>query len=217
MGFGWMFLGYIFMFTAGYSGFDFIPDAIGFLLLYKGVRTASEHCGCFELTKRLCSFGIFASLLYTAYQAAAALRLLNAAQPVGDIVYWIYTVFIVGFTVSLLFSLAKVARETDVQKIRRRSAVGILLCGILLFGGRLVRYSAVWFESRISEKTANLLLTGGHIAEIIFIVYTLFTIFSCYMWICLEGDEDMPDTRRHKYVTPFDFYDKDKQKRGGKK
>ena len=33
-------------------------------------------------------------------------------------------------------------------------------------------------------------------------------IFGCYMWICLEGDEDMPDNRKHKYKTPFDYFDK---------
>ena len=35
-------------------------------------------------------------------------------------------------------------------------------------------------------------------------------IFGCYMWICLEGDEDMPDNRKFKYKTPFDFFDKAK-------
>ena len=35
-------------------------------------------------------------------------------------------------------------------------------------------------------------------------------IFGCYMWICLEGDEDMPDNRKHKYKTPFDYFDKTK-------
>jgi hypothetical protein len=38
-------------------------------------------------------------------------------------------------------------------------------------------------------------------------------IFGCYMWICLEGDEDMPDNRKHKYKTPFDYFDRAKAQR----
>ena len=42
------------------------------------------------------------------------------------------------------------------------------------------------------------------------IVINATLIFGCYMWICLEGDEDMPDNRKRKYKTPFDYFDRAK-------
>ena len=51
----------------------------------------------------------------------------------------------------------------------------------------------------------------GYIAEVLFVAYMLALLLSCYRWICLEGEEDMPD-KAHKLPTPFDIIEKKKNK-----
>lgn len=220
MGFGWMFIGYFFMFSTALSttgGFDFLPDAIGFAIMLHGVKIASEHCERFDLTRNMCGFGIFFSLLYTAYQLLTLFEVIALSPLASGVIYWAYTAFIAGFNICLLLSIAGIAFETGVERLRRRAVTGMILCGLLFFGGRLLGRISMAQADAIGVKTANYLYSGGFIAETVFIVYMLVTIFSCYMRICLEGDEDMPDTKKHRLPSPFEIYENGKKNGGGKR
>ena len=85
---------------------------------------------------------------------------------------------------------------------------------------RLAVYTALFFFAE--HFLPNLLSLAGvsldaskiagiqMLLNILCILINATLIFGCYMWICLEGDEDMPDNRKRKYKTPFDYFEKSK-------
>ncbi|MBQ9511255.1 MAG: hypothetical protein IJR55_06140 [Clostridia bacterium] len=234
MGFGLMFLGLFFLLPSipngAFSGAEVSQSvqtafvlfggsakaAVGFLLIYLGCSKAYKHCTCFDLTRRMSLFGIIFSAVYFAFQLALGFGALSVSPLVSALVYLLYTAFLLGFFICFMKSVIMIATETGVEKIRRRGAVGIILSVVFLFVGRILQILSDIIPS-IESQTAYWLSVGGFVAEAVFVVFALVVTFSCYMWICLEGDEDMPDTRKYKYTTPMDFYDKDKKKRGGEK
>lgn len=212
MGFGWMFFGYVFLLTARLDGFDVLPDVIGFLIMLRGFSEARKHCRCFDSSFDMCRFGIFISSLYLCVSLFDVFGEGIIPIQTVTIINFIYTVFIVGFNVVYLMSLKKVADETGVMKIRRRAATCVLLAFLALLTGRVLEI----LGGRL-ENMPVWMYPMGLVLELLFCFYVLYTTFSSYMWICLEGDEDMPDNRKHKFVTPFDIIEKCNKSKGGRR
>ena len=214
MGFGWMLLGWLFMFPT-IGNVDIMPDFIGFLIMLKGLSCACRYCRCFDLTRRLAMFGVLFSLVSWAYQMFCWLDIISASA-VGEVLRISYAVFLCAYAVNLSLSISKIATETELPKIRVRGAAAVPLAVLMLLGGRLAWSGAV---GAISSKAEGEAISGtlswtlriGYIAEVLFVCYMLALLLSCYRWICLEGEEDMPD-KAHKIPTPFDIIEKKKNK-----
>ncbi len=209
-----MFLGWLFMFPT-IGNIDITPDFIGFLIMLEGLSCASRYCRCFDLTKRLAAFGIVFSLLCWVYQLLLTLSVLEASS-VGTALRILYAVFLAAFDISLALSISKIAGETELPKIRVRGAAAVPLAFIMVLCGRLAWSYAV---NKISSAADGETISGalswtmraGYIAEVLFVCYMLALLLSCYRWICLEGEEDMPD-KKHRLPTPFDIIEKGKNK-----
>lgn len=214
MGFGWMLLGWLFMFPS-IGNVDIMPDFIGFLIMLKGLSCACRYCRCFDLTRRLAMFGVLFSLVSWAYQMFCWLDIISASA-VGTVMRVAYAVFLCAYAINLAISISKIATETELPKIRVRGAAAVplaiimLLCGRLAWSGAVSVISSAEKDATISE-TLKWAMRIGYIAEVLFVVYMLLLLLSCYRWICLEGEEDMPD-KAHKLPTPFDIIEKKKNK-----
>lgn len=214
MGFGWMLLGWLFMFPV-IGTVDVMPDFIGFMIMLVGLSCAYKYCRCFDLTRRLAMFGVLFSLVSFAYQLLCKT---GAIEPsvVGTVIRVSYAAFLCAYAVNLAMSISKIATETELPKIRVRGAAAVPLAIIMLFGGRIAWSGAVSAISSAGEgetisDTLRWAMRIGYIAEVLFVVYMLALLLSCYRWICLEGEEDMPD-KAHKLPTPFDIIEKKKNK-----
>ncbi|MBQ3490399.1 MAG: hypothetical protein IJA86_07405 [Clostridia bacterium] len=209
MGFAWMFLGYVLLLGTNFKIFgvalDVTPDVVGFLLLSHGFSVASRYCDCFKISKILGNVGIPLSLLYLIAEVSSSLEIISFS---GDLIFAVkygYAFFKLIFSLCLLYSLYLISAQTGVEKLRKKSI-------------RLAVYTALFFfaEHFLPQvlSLAGVSLEASKIAEIqmllniLCILINATLIFGCYMWICLEGDEDMPDNRKHKYKTPFDYFDK---------
>ena len=99
MGFGLLFIGYMFMFSFPYKGLDVLPDIIGFIISYIGIRSLSEYgCGFDDLKK-------YYSVLLPASFLTFVLQLLQVfGVGIGILEVWnyIYTAFIMLFNILLL-------------------------------------------------------------------------------------------------------------------
>lgn len=194
---------------------DITPDFIGFLLMLEGFSCACRYCRCFGLTKRLASFGAIFSLLCWGYQLLLTLSAIEPS-PVGTVLRILYAVFLAAFDISLAVSISKIAEETELPKIRVRGAAAVPLALIMTLGGRIAWSTAVNIISSAGEggevsETVRWMMRIGYVAEVLFVLYMLVLLLSCYRWICLEGEEDMPD-KKHKLPTPFDIIEKGKNK-----
>lgn len=196
MGFGLIFIGYLFMFSFPYHGFDILPDIIGFIISYFGLKTLSEYgCG-FDNLKR------YFNILLPASAVTALLQLICLFVNKHSIVTvweYIYTAFILLYNVLLLIAIYKIADDTDLKTIKAKAKRNLFL--------GIVYYILIFFLNFPIDyiQKLNLYLTEKLSIGLVLFLFgyvwmflNLSLIFNCYMWICKPGDEDMPVKERKK-------------------
>ena len=191
MGFGYLFIGYLFMFSFPYRGLDIFPDFVGFIIAYIGIRTLSEYgCG-FENLKR------FFCLLIPSSFVTLILQILNLLGiNLSFMALWetIYTAVILVFNIMMLVAIYRIGKDTDVAVIYAKAQRNLVLC--LIYYGIILFFS---FPSPITEKIEVYLATKFSFGLVMYIfgyvwlILNASLIYSCYMWICQIGDEDMPE------------------------
>lgn len=211
MGFAWMFLGYILLLGTNFDilgvTLDITPDVVGFLLLSHGFSIASQYCDCFKISKVLAVAGIPLSLVYLTAELSSSMEIISFGDTWLTAINYGYAVFKLIFSLCLLYSLCLISAQTGVEKLRKKS-IRLAIYTVCFFFAEhflpsfLPRFGIVLDASKISGLQ---MLLG-----ICCVLINATLIFGCYMWICLEGDEEMPDNRKHKYKTPFDYFDRAK-------
>ena len=211
MGFGWMFLGYILLLGTNFEilgvTLDITPDVVGFLLLSHGFSVASKYCDCFKISRILGIAGIPLSLAYLLTELATSLEVIVLSSVALTVISYGYAIFKLVFSLCLLYSLYLISAQTGVEKLRKKSIRLAVYTVLFFFAEHSLATIFQWLGITLdAAKLAGAQMLLG----ILCILINATLIFGCYMWICLEGDEDMPDNRKHKYKTPFDFFDKEK-------
>ncbi|MBQ8496685.1 MAG: hypothetical protein IJ489_04420 [Clostridia bacterium] len=211
MGFGWMFLGYILLLGTNLEilgvTLDITPDVVGFLLLSRGFSVASKYCDCFKVSRILGIAGIPLSLAYLLTELSTSLEIIELAPTALTVISYGYAIFKLTFSLCLLYSLYLISAQTGVEKLRKKS-IRLAIYTVLFF---FAEHSLASIFSWIGVTLDAAKLAGAQmLLGMLCILINATLIFGCYMWICLEGDEDMPDNRKFKYKTPFDFFDKAK-------
>lgn len=220
MGFGTMFFGFLFLAKAVYAGVDFLPDFIGYCLLLTGMKRAGKHCDCFDFSWFTGIGALILSVIKFAAEIYCAVG--GGTMSVGfdrifGSFYELYTAF---FAVMLMRSLYRIEKQTELPKLAVRSVTNAVLTGI--FGTASVVLTVVTSFLTESGGTVPGLLGTGALASLLTLLWLVLdaaNLFSCYMWICLEGEEDMADDRKRKYKTPFDIAEqknRDRTENGGK-
>ncbi len=191
MGFGLLFIGYLFMFSFRYQGFDILPDIIGFLISYAGIRKLADYeCGFDNLKKYM-----YCIIPASGVTFVSQLIIFIKKETFTLLVLWnyVYIAFLLVYNILLLLSIYKIADDTDTKSIKAKAVRNLVLT--------LVYYAVILFFELPVNKISELktfLETGyafGFITYIfgyVWLILNSAAIFSCYMWICQEGDEDMP-------------------------
>ena len=218
MGFAWMFLGYILLLGTNFDilgvTLDITPDVVGFLLLSHGFSVASRYCDCFKVSKVMGTIGVPLSLLYLTAELSYSLDIVRFSDGWLTAINYGYAIFKLAFSLCLLYSLYLITAQTGVEKLRKKSIRLALYTAVFFFAEHFLPSFLPRFGIALSaSQTAGLQM----LLNICCILINATLIFGCYMWICLEGDEDMPDNRKHKYKTPFDYFDKSRAEEERKK
>ncbi len=204
MGFGYMFFGCFFL--VGTLG---IPDIIGFILLYVGMRYASGHCTCFDNTKNVCKLGFIFSALDLAIDVSDWLDLGLFNSFVTNVFSSVYTAFLVCFYVMLFLSVANIAKEVELPKIRSSAYSNMILVPLFLFGAQIIMIYVSENAESLGDFGSQLYGTGM-LLSLLATLLTAVLLFRCYARICLEGDEEM-EKRAHDLKSPLDFYEKNRK------
>jgi len=210
MGFGIMVLGCLFLATARYSGLDLLPDFIGFLILFKGISVADKYCDHFKLSKKLSLAGIIVSFVYFALQLASFFKLFSAERLMNYIGI-AHSIFVFVFLTALFISLKGIAEQTDCGMLALRAKIGTWISPFLFL---LARFAYVYSleNTGLDAMFANNIQIASMVAELLFDLYLLILMFSFYMTICLEGDEDMHSRKKSRIPNPVEIYEKGKNK-----
>lgn len=212
-----MAFGCLFLATARFNGIDLLADVIGFLILYKGISVADKYCDHFKLSKKICFVGIFVSGVYLAMQLVQFFKLIEIEQ-VLNYFSLAYAVFLFAFLVFFFLSLKGIAEQTDCGMLALRAKIGTWIAPFLVLFARFMYIFSV-VNTNLDAAFANNIQLATTIAELIFDIYLLILVFSFYMTICLEGDEDMHSNRKSRMPNPIEIYEKgkNKYKNGAKK
>ncbi len=210
-----MFLGYILLLGTNFEilgvTLDITPDVVGFLLLSHGFSVASRYCDCFKVSKIMGTIGVPLSLVYLTAELSYSFEIFEFSGGWLTAINYGYAIFKLAFSLCLLYSLYLISAQTGVEKLRKKSIRLAIYTALFFFAEHFLPT----FLPRLgivldASKTAGLQM----LLNICCILINATLIFGCYMWICLEGDEDMPDNRKRKYKTPFDYFDRAKAQAG---
>ena len=228
MGFGWLFLGYIFLVTP--SGFDFMPDVIGYALMVKAFSLLREFDDNFKNAFFISIFALPLSLFNFIYGGYTTIgELLKAdvkylIEPYATINEIVSFSLIAAVTVFMLIGMRNIADETGVRMISKKTRRNLLISvtvflfrvavAVISFSGILSGVTAEGFKSTVPD----ILVAIGFMAGAVMVIMNSVQIYSCYMRIGLEGEDD--EAEDGPMQSPFEFFRKRKEaknrKRSGK-
>ncbi|MCQ2770172.1 MAG: hypothetical protein MJ236_00025 [Clostridia bacterium] len=207
MGFGWMFLGTIFFWTAKIEYFDLLPDFLGYLLIIHGIEVALRHCNNFKNARIASYVGCGTSAVVLLMQA---IQLIDYDDVIPDtilsIINAVNVAVRVAFIIILLLAIHALSKEIKATRTSKRSLQALFVVPLFVLFN--VALEAIAYLGLIEDTEK--IIAGALLCEIVYVAMTFVTVFSSYMWICLEGDEKME--KKNKTKSPMDYFDDRKAK-----
>ncbi len=203
MGFGLLFIGYLLFFSFPFKEtLNLPPDLFGFIITYIGIRSLAEYgCG-WENLKRYYSVIFPASILNLTLQLVNIFGMLTEIREIWD---YAYEALIIVYNLLLLIAIYKIAVETEVKSIQAKAKRNIILMVVYYATMLIISLPLPFIQDVYKHLEVNFSFTLVlFIFNYLWRFLNLALIFSCYMWICQEGDEDMPEkertffTKKHK-------------------
>ncbi len=205
MGFGFMFIGTFFFWSLKIGNFDVLPDFIGYLMLLHGMNCASKYCKNFSVAKTAAYVG---AVLSAGIFLMQSLELLGMDYASTRIEYYLNTAnqaVRIVFVMILLLAIFSLAKETGAEKTEKRSLFSLMTVPIFWLG-----YIVIGVLNYLSLITNEKVLSAALLCEIIYVALAATAVFSAYMWICVEGDENME--KKNNIKTPMDYFDRRREK-----
>ncbi len=222
MGFGYLFIGSLIFCNPLYASYTF-PISAFFMLC--GLWMLSRYNRGFKMAKTTLLIWLIPAILTLVCDLLSSLSVdiapLNSLSIPAKVAGYGLEMLFMLFT---LTGIQMIATETALPKLIRRAKVWRTVS--------VVYYTLIFISVSAfgSTEHGKLLVPILFILGLVFKIAVTSLIWSCYMWICLEGDEDMPikpmrfewmNTLRDKFndvaLTPKNQPDKKQTKnKGGK-
>ena len=185
MGFGYLFIGYIIGFNFVYNGFT---DIISFLFILYALLLLSRHNKHFKSSLLAIIPLCIAGLCFFVFELVTMLDIVPISNKELIISYYavLSAVLKLIYTSLLLKGIETLAFELDIPSLR-----------IKAFRNRLFTY--LYYALNICTQLNNdtlaeftrYALLPVMLFGIVYLILNAILFYSCYMWICLEGEEDM--------------------------
>ena len=199
MGFGLLFVGYLFFFNTVFYDFS---DIFACLLLLYGLSVLKQYAPYFSRAYgSLFPLLIFSGVAFL-YRILCLFGLLPEPALVG---FWedlLSSGFRFYFILGLLAGVEKIAIETGVPHIRYR-AMRNRIFTVLYFVARLALILCSDIPALTGNEVIFWLSTVLMVLGILYHFLNAKLLFSCYVWICLEGDEEMARGQSKNPVVNF--------------
>lgn len=192
MGFGLLFLGYFITFLMSMNPYGIVFRLIGFIVICRGACKLTAYNRYFVPVKFSAVALILLSLIDSGYQLFTYLynNLLISfnvsSEMISNIILYSEAVGVLVFNLLLYLAIRKIAIETEVQKIvvaSWRNTICISLYYLLYFIGIL--------PTPFQESYNKIMGMPVTVLYILWIIFGLTLLGSCYARICDEGDIEM--------------------------
>ncbi len=189
MGFGLLFFGYMMLLSVPYKGIDFPPDVIAYTL----ILIALTKLGKYGKKIRIASFFSIGLLALSAVKLAYQVGVLFTPIPtvVINAVTIADMVLTLPFYFFMLIGFSRLASEVELPKLSGKCRRNF---GIVCFFYAITLFTYLYGNSipLITGVTKGHIYAMQQLSGYIMRIMNIILIASCYMRICLEGDEDMP-------------------------
>lgn len=189
MGFGILFVGYAICFLVSLTYYGYLFRLVGFCIMTVALLKLREYGKSFRYplvtSIVMVAYGLFESY----YELAAKLALPRPELSSSVLVAmdWFCMLGIILFNLSLLYAIFDIAKQLDLTNQKNsalRNAIFIVLYLVLNVLGMGPLSGNETFGRYFSLPIFLL--------QLMWVIFDLVLIFSCYMYICPEGDEEMP-------------------------
>lgn len=212
MGFGILFCGYLIAYLLSLNPYAALTRFVGYIVLFVALNKLGRHNRFFGYSRLIAiplalmaGVDAVASILsrLMGEGAPASLDKLSRALAGG------LTMFDLALGICLFMAIYWLATDTALPKLARSARIAMLLSGAY---GVLTGLSVL--PVKLGPSYANTLALLVLCMRLIWTVVGLVLIFRCYMWICLEGDEEMAQKpSRFAFVNEYRARQAEKQER----
>lgn len=206
MGFGLLFLGYFFMLFIPLGELNLFLNLapIGCIIMFFALQKLIKYCqSCytFKWARTVLAFLLASTLTSFVLGVFTANPLTVSITPYVEI---LSAILLSTYSILLFIGIFKLSAEVELPKLSaraRRMITVALVYGLLALVSGIMQ---ILFSNATNLATTTLALLhytdfASYILEHIFLFLTLALLFTCYIRICLEGDEDMmPKDKREK-------------------
>lgn len=189
MGFGILFCAYFFAFgfTPGANYIVSIVGIIGTVLLYIASRKLSVHSKAFRLSS-------YASIILAlSYVVNAVIKLVVTDEDILNLMQAVIVLAVFAYNFLMYKGISEISLVAE-NKIVHSKAVSMMILIIIYY--LIVAFASV--SSYFSFKITPVISIMSALFGIVWLIGSLWLIFSAYMRICMPGDEDMPLKPKHK-------------------
>ena len=192
MGFGTLFIGYFLLLNLTYYSFtDVIAAAVMLLGLYRlspvnKYFKAAAVCTCVFLVFSLGEFGI----------ATYELFFRRISSPILVSVMSIVRCLAVGaLTVTMLKGIEAVAREVEVEELPKKAS-RLAIATVVIYALWIILEAPLSFDSYLLAVLSLITI----LVTIALLIVNLTVIYSCYMRICMPGNEDITREKPSRFA-----------------
>lgn len=189
MGFGILFAGYAICFLASITYYGYLFRLVGFCIMAVALTKLREYGKSFRYPMVLSLLMTLWGIIESYFELAGNFQLPLPAftDSVKPAMAWVTILGIIAFNLSLLYAIFDIAGRlelTNQKNAAARNAIFIVLYLVLNVLGM-----GPFQNSETFKKYCNPLV---FFIQLFWTIFNLVLIYSCYMYICPEGDEDMP-------------------------
>jgi hypothetical protein len=181
MGFGVLFIGYLFTYLFAMTPFSYPAEIIGNAVILYAVILLSRHNKFLKFTVYAESAVLFCAvvnvILYYVQQSA-----------VSAVMEYVKIISVFLFHFMLYKGISMLAKDTELPKIVRKAKRNTYITVTYLMFSLFLQLP---FPEKITNELRLFLTFPVFFLGLIWLALNCTLFYSCYMWICLEGDEDM--------------------------
>lgn len=200
MGFGLLFIGYFFLIFFPLDSVNILPNLafIGCVIMYRGLTRLVLYCPDCKGFRAARITLIPLSIL------SLALLVIRFVPIGGDISYslkptlgLVSTLLICVYSLTVFIGVHKLSRQVELPRLANRAVRMMALSVVYTLADSVSYVCQVMFKAGsmpgdAAEVVIRYIALIAMLLEYISLFLSLALLFTCYIRICLEGDEDMP-------------------------
>lgn len=200
MGFGILIVGYFMLINVPFHGVDVPPDFLGYILIFIALCKLGNYEKKLKYAKFVCIPLIVLSGVKLGLSLLSALGA-GEYRTVQNAVVYATAVLLLVFYIFLLLGIRDLAVSVELEKNARKSVRNLVIIVAFYVYTVIVNLYAHGIIPNDRGIGAGELIAIQQLFGYIVRFLNLIQFISCYMWICLEGDEDM--TSRQSALVRF--------------